>query len=147
MIRSGIILLVEDNKDDVDLTIRAFEKNHIVNQIVVARDGEEALDYLFASGAHRGRNPQAQPDVVLHDLKLPKVDGLEVLRRMRADTRTRRVPVVVLTSSREATDVVTSYDSGANSFIRKPVDFDAFSETVRQLGLYWLVTNESPPAV
>jgi two-component system response regulator len=139
-------LLVEDNPDDVELTLRAFEKSRIVNQIVVARDGLEALDYLFATGLHAARDPRLLPEVVLLDLKLPKVDGLEVLRRMRADERTRRLPTVILTSSNEQRDVVTSYDLGANSFVRKPVDFAQFIEATRQLGLYWLVLNESPPS-
>ena len=146
MMRSGVILLVEDNKDDIELTLRAFEKSRVVNQIVVARDGEEALDYLFATGVHESRDPHALPEVVLLDLKLPKVDGLEVLRRIRADERTRRLPVVVLTSSREEQDVIRSYDGGANSFVRKPVDFMQFTDAARHLGLYWLVMNESPPA-
>jgi two-component system response regulator len=141
MNRSGVILLVEDNLDDVDLTLRAFEKHHIVNEVVVAHDGEEALDYLFATGVHAGRDVDVMPDVVLLDLKLPKVDGLGVLRRVRTDPRTRRLPVVILTSSGEDSDVVTSYDLGANSYVRKPVDFAQFIEAARQLGLYWLVLN------
>ena len=145
MIRSGIILLVEDRQDDVDLTLRAFKKSKIVNQVVVARDGEEALDYLFATGAHAGRDLGQTPDVVLLDLKLPKIGGHEVLRRIRADERTRRVPVVVLTSSNEDLDIVQSYDLGANSFVRKPVDFAQFIEATQQLGLYWLVLNQAPP--
>jgi two-component system response regulator len=146
MIRSGIILLVEDTTDDVDLTLRAFENSKIVNEVVVARDGEEALDYLFATGAHAGRDPRQMPEVVLLDLKLPKIDGHEVLRRIRADERTRRLPVVVLTSSNEDRDIVRSYDLGANSFVRKPVDFAQFIDAGRQLGLYWLVLNEAPPS-
>lgn len=146
MIRSGIILLVEDSSDDVELTLRAFEKSRIVSEIVVARDGEEALDYLHGAGAYADRDAGVMPEVVLLDLKLPKVDGIEVLRRMRADARTRRVPVVVLTSSNEDSDVATTYDLGANSFVRKPVDFTQFLEVARQLGVYWLTTNESPPA-
>jgi two-component system response regulator len=145
MIRSGIILLVEDRQDDVDLTLRAFKKSKLVNQVVVARDGEEALDYLFATGAHAGRDLGQMPDVVLLDLKLPKIGGHEVLRRIRADERTRRLPVVVLTSSKEDLDIVQSYDLGANSFVRKPVDFAQFIEATQQLGLYWLVLNEAPP--
>ena len=145
MTRSGIILLVEDRQDDVDLTLRAFKKSKIVNQVVVARDGEEALDYLFATGAHAGRDLGQTPDVVLLDLKLPKIGGHEVLRRIRADERTRRVPVVVLTSSNEDLDIVQSYDLGANSFVRKPVDFAQFIEATQQLGLYWLVLNQAPP--
>ena len=146
MIRSGIILLVEDTTDDVDLTLRAFENSKIVNEVVVARDGEEALDYLFATGAHAGRDLGQMPDVVLLDLKLPKIGGHEVLRRIRADERTRRLPVVVLTSSNEDRDIVRSYDLGANSFVRKPVDFAQFIDAGRQLGLYWLVLNEAPPS-
>lgn len=145
MKRSQIILLVEDNPDDVDLTLRAFAKSKIANEVVVVRDGEEALDYLFATRAYAARDPAMIPEVVLLDLKLPKVDGLEVLRRIRADARTRRLPVVVLTSSKEERDIVSSYDHGANSFVRKPVDFAEFLEAARQLGLYWLVVNEPPP--
>ena len=138
-----IILLVEDNPDDEALTLRALEKNDIHNQVVVARDGAEALDYLFAEGGHAGRDPEDLPQLVLLDLKLPKVDGLEVLKRLRDDQRTRRLPVVILTSSNEQRDIVAGYDLGANSYIRKPVDFAHFTETVRQLGLYWLVLNVS----
>jgi two-component system, response regulator len=143
MIRSHTFLLVEDNKNDVELTLRAFERSKVVNEIVIARDGEEALEYLFATGSHAGRDP-VMPEVVLLDLKLPKVDGLEVLRRMRADERTRRLPVVVLTSSNEDKDILSSYDLGANSFVRKPVNFADFIEAARHLGLYWLVLNEPP---
>ena len=139
-----LILLVEDRPDDVELTLRAFARSNVANEIVVARDGEEAIDYLFAMGTHAGRDPNLMPSVVLLDLKLPKVDGLEVLRRMRNDERTRRLPVVVLTSSNEEQDVVRSYDLGANSFVRKPVDFAEFIEAARQLGLYWLLLNEPP---
>jgi two-component system response regulator len=145
MTHSRIILLVEDNPNDVELTLRAFEKNKLVNEIVVVSDGVEALDYLFATGTHAGRDPAAVPDVVLLDLKLPKLQGLDVLRRMRADKRTNRLPVVILTSSNEEKDVIASYDLGANSFVRKPVDFGQFVEATRQLGLYWLVLNEPPP--
>ncbi|HUB07204.1 MAG TPA: response regulator [Myxococcales bacterium] len=145
MSRTGIILLVEDNPDDVELTLRAFDKSKLANEIVVVHDGEEALDYLFATGAHAGRDAGAAPEVVLLDIKLPKIDGLAVLRRIRADARTRRLPVVVLTSSNEEQDIVSSYDLGANSFVRKPVDFTQFVEAARHLGLYWLVLNESPP--
>jgi two-component system response regulator len=143
MIRSRIILLVEDNPDDIELTLRAFDKSTIVNEIVVARDGEEALDYLFGTGGHAGRDPRRLPAVVLLDLKLPKVDGLDVLRRIRADERTRRLPVVVLTSSNEEQDVLRSYDLGANSFVQKPVNFAEFIDAARHLGLYWLVLNET----
>jgi two-component system response regulator len=144
MSRSRIILLVEDNPDDVELTLLAFEQSKIVNEIVVAKDGQEALDYLFAAGNHTG-DPALLPEVVLLDLKLPKIDGLDVLRRMRADERTRRLPVVVLTSSKEEHDVLQSYDLGANSFVQKPVDFAEFIDAARHLGLYWLVLNEAPP--
>jgi CheY-like chemotaxis protein len=143
--RVATILLVEDNPDDVELTLRAFGKSKIANEIVVVRDGEEALDYLFGTGAHADRTAAPLPQVVLLDLKLPKVEGLEVLRRLRGHERTRRLPVVVLTSSNEQQDVLSSYDLGANSFVRKPVDFTQFIEAARQLGLYWLVLNEAPP--
>lgn len=142
MSRNNVILLVEDNPDDAELTLRAFRKSKVSNEMVVARDGVEALDYLFCTGSHASRDPGASPEVVLLDLKLPKVDGLEVLRRMRADDRTRRTPVVVLTSSGEDRDIAASYDLGANSFVRKPVDFALFLEAARQLGLYWLVLNQ-----
>jgi two-component system response regulator len=134
------ILLVEDNPDDVELTLRAFRKNNIANEIVVARDGAEALDQLHGSGA------ATLPAVILLDLKLPKVDGLEVLRRIRGDERTALLPVVILTSSREERDLVSGYSLGANSYVRKPVDFTEFVEAVKQLGLYWLMLNEAPPA-
>jgi two-component system response regulator len=140
-----VILLVEDNPDDVALTLRAFKKNHILNPIVVARDGIEALDYLFCTGPHAGRDPSVQPAVTLLDLKLPRIDGLEVLRRLRADLRTHLLRVVVLTSSLEEQDIVQSYSLGANSYIRKPVNFDSFISAVGQLGLYWLLLNEAPP--
>lgn len=140
-----VILLVEDNPDDEALTIRALGRNNIRNRVVVARDGVEALDYLFGTGAHAGRDPRALPAIILLDLKLPKVDGLEVLRRLRADERTRLAPVVILTSSSEEPDRIAGYSLGANSYIRKPVDFGQFVEAVRQLGLYWLVLNEPPP--
>lgn len=140
-----VILLVEDNPDDEALTLRAFKRSNIMNEVLVAHDGVEALDYLFAQGAYADRDPNQQPQLVLLDLKLPRVDGLEVLRRLRADARTRLLPVVVLTSSDEERDIVESYNLGANSYIRKPVDFTQFTEAVRQLGLYWLVLNVSPP--
>jgi two-component system response regulator len=139
-----IILLVEDNPDDVELTMRALKKGNIMNQVVVARDGAEALDYLFATGKYAGRNIEEQPQVILLDLKMPKVDGLEVLQRIRADERTKLLPVVVLTTSSEDKDRVSSYQLGANSFVRKPVDFNEFTEAVRQLGLYWLILNQTP---
>jgi len=143
--RQKTILLVEDNPDDEALTLRALRKSNIMNEVVVARDGVEALDYLFASGAYTERDPGRMPEFVLLDLKLPKVSGLEVLRRLRADERTKLLPVVVLTSSNEGRDILESYRLGANSYIRKPVDFTQFIEAVRQLGLYWLVFNISPP--
>ena len=144
---SRIILMVEDNPSDVKLTRRALEQSRITNRLIVAEDGVEALDYLFATGASAGRDVADLPSLVLLDLKLPKVDGLEVLRRIRADARTRRLPVVILTSSQAEQDIIASYDLGANSYIRKPVDFNQFAEAVRHLGLYWLVLNEPPPEV
>jgi two-component system response regulator len=146
MTRSGIILLVEDNPDDADLTLRAFEKEKLVNRVVIARDGQEALDYLFATGAHSGRSPDLMPEVVLLDLNLPKIDGLQVLEKIRSHETTRLLPVVVLTSSSEERDKVASYNLGANSFVRKPVDFSQFLQASRQLGLYWLLLNELPKA-
>lgn len=139
------ILLVEDNPDDEALTLRALKKNRILNEVIVAHDGAEALDYLFGTGAYEGRDVTALPAVVLLDLKLPKVDGLEVLRQLRADQTTRLLPVVILTSSKEERDVTSGYALGANSYIRKPVDFGKFTEAIRQVGLYWLVLNEPPP--
>lgn len=139
-----IILLVEDNPDDEFLTRRALKKNNIGNEVVVAHDGAEALDYLFGTGAHEGRDLSVMPQVILLDLKLPKIDGLEVLKRLRGDERTSLLPVVILTSSKEQQDLVDGYGYGANSYIRKPVDFAQFVEAVRQLGLYWLVLNETP---
>jgi two-component system, response regulator len=141
-----VILLVEDNPDDEALTLRALTKNNIKNEVMVARDGAEALEYLHGTGKYAGRDTSKLPQVVLLDLKLPKVDGLEVLRTMRADPRTRLLPVVILTSSVEEQDRVSGYELGANSYVRKPVDFTQFLEAARQLGLYWLVLNESPPA-
>jgi len=140
-----VIMLVEDNPDDELLTLRAFKKNRIGNEIVVARDGLEALHYLFGTGAHAGRDMTIMPAVILLDIKLPKIDGLEVLQRLRADVRTKCLPVVILTSSKEEQDIVNSYSRGANSYIRKPVDFDKFAHAIGQLGLYWLVLNELPP--
>lgn len=140
-----IILLVEDNPDDEALTIRALKKNNIRNVVVVARDGTEALDYLFGRGIHQGRDITVLPQIILLDLKLPKVDGLEVLRHIRSDDRTKRLPVVILTSSKQDRDLLDGYELGANSYVQKPVDFVAFAEAVRQLGLYWLILNEPPP--
>jgi len=140
-----IILLVEDNPDDEALTLRALKQNKILNEVIVAHDGAEALEYLFATGVYAGRDQTMMPQLVLLDLKLPKIDGLEVLQRLRADPRTALLPVVVLTSSREDRDVVESYRHCANSYILKPVDFARFIEAVRQLGLYWLVLNEPAP--
>ena len=141
----GVILLVEDNPDDEALTIRALKKNNIANDVVVARDGTEALDYVFGTGAYAGRDVAQLPQVVLLDLKLPKLDGLEVLKRIRSDARTKLLPVVVLTSSNEDRDLVESYSRGANSYVRKPVDFQQFAEAVQTLGLYWLVLNQTAP--
>ena len=138
------ILLVEDNPNDVELALHAFKKNNIANRIHVVRDGAEALEYIFCTGVYVGRNVNDYPKVILLDLKLPKVDGLEVLRRVKADPRTRMIPVVVLTSSREERDVVESYQLGVNSYITKPVDFQQFTDAVRQLGLYWLLLNQPP---
>ncbi len=136
------ILLVEDNPDDEALTLRAFSKNRIANEVIVARDGVEALDYLFGNGAHAGRDLSTIPAVVLLDLKLPRIDGLEVLRRIRADERTRLLPVVILTTSKEQQDIFEAYSLGANSYVRKPVDFEKFIYAVGQMGLYWLALNE-----
>jgi CheY-like chemotaxis protein len=141
-VMTKIILLVEDNPDDVELTVIAFKKNHIANEIVVARDGAEALDYLFGTGIHAGRDLNIMPTLILLDLKLPKVDGLEVLKRLRENAQTKRIPIVVLTSSKEQQDIVESYNLGANSYVRKPVDFTDFINAAKQLGLYWLVLNE-----
>lgn len=143
--RSRDILLVEDNPDDEVLMLRALRKSNVVNQIIVVRDGAEALDYLFGEGEFAGRDTSVKPAVVLLDLRLPKIDGLEVLRRIRADERTRLLRVVILTSSDEERDIVNSYDLGANSYVRKPVDFGQFSTAVQQLGLYWLLLNEAAP--
>lgn len=140
--KDKIILLVEDNPDDELLTLRALKKNNILNEVIVARDGAEALDYLFGAGMYADRDTSLMPQVVLLDLKLPKLDGLEVLQQLRADQRTELLPVVILTSSDEEQDIVDSYRLGANSYIRKPVDFDQFSDAVQQLGLYWLVLNK-----
>jgi two-component system, response regulator len=145
-VNSKVILLVEDNPDDEALTLRALRKNNIQNEVVVAHDGVEALDYLFGTGSYSGRNPEILPQVVLLDLKLPKVDGLAVLGKLRGDHRTKMLPVVILTSSNEEQDRLCGYDLGANSYVRKPVDFNQFIEAVRQLGLYWLILNEPVPA-
>ncbi len=142
-----MILLVEDNPDDEALTIRALQKNNILNTVVVARDGAEALDFLHGTGKHAGRDPSVLPELVLLDLNLPKLSGLEVLKRVREDARTKLLPVVILTTSNEDQDKISSYTLGANSFIRKPVDFQQFSEAIRQLGVYWLVLNQAPPVV
>lgn len=142
-----MILLVEDNPDDEALTIRALQKNNILNTVVVARDGAEALDFLHGTGKHAGRDPSVLPELVLLDLNLPKLSGLEVLKRVREDARTKLLPVVILTTSNEDRDKISSYTLGANSFIRKPVDFQQFSEAIRQLGVYWLVLNQAPPVV
>ena len=142
-----IILLVEDNPDDEVLTLRALKKNKILNEVVVARDGAEALDYLFATGKYAARVADETPQIILLDIKLPKLDGFEVLERIRADERTRLLPVVLLTSSAEEQDLINGYAFGANSYIRKPVDFTQFTEAIRLLGMYWLVLNESPPGV
>jgi two-component system response regulator len=140
-----IILLVEDNGDDELLTLRALKKNSIRNDVIIARDGVEALDYLFGTGAYSGRDLNIMPQLILLDLKLPKIDGLGVLRRIRADERTKLLPVVILTSSNEERDRIQGYGLGANSYVRKPVDFNEFTEAARQLGLYWLVINEAAP--
>jgi two-component system response regulator len=142
-----MILLIEDNADDEALTLRALKKHNLSNEVVVARDGVEALDYLFGTGVHEGRDLTVMPQLILLDLKLPKVDGLEVLRRLRAFEPTRLLAVVILTSSNEEADRIAGYGLGANSYVRKPVDFNEFIDAVRQLGLYWLILNEAPPAV
>jgi two-component system response regulator len=140
---NGVILLVEDNPDDEALTLRALKKNHIANEVVVARDGVEALEWLFGEGPHAGRDTQVQPQVVLLDLNMPRLSGLDVLRKIRADERTRGVPVVILTSSKQDEDIVQSYELGANSYVRKPVDFAEFLEAVKNLGMYWLLLNQT----
>ena len=142
---NGVILLVEDNPDDELLALRALRKNNVTNEVVVARDGVEALDYLFASGPHAGRDTSTMPQLILLDLKLPRVNGLEVLKRLRSDERTRLIPVVILTSSRERSDMLDGYGLGANSYVRKPVNFEQFVKAVEQLKLYWLGLNEAPP--
>jgi two-component system, response regulator len=138
------ILLVEDNPEDAEITLRAFQKHHLTNKVHVVRDGEEALECLFGTGRYAGSNAREKPRLILLDLKLPKVDGLEVLQKCKADPRTKTIPIVVLTSSREECDVIQSYNFGVNSYLVKPVDFSQFTEAVRQLGLYWMVLNQSP---
>ncbi|TAL18429.1 response regulator [bacterium] len=145
--KGKVILLVEDNPDDELLTIRALKKNNILNEVVVARDGVEAIDYLFGTGAHAGRDTTVMPQVILLDLKLPKVNGLEVLERVRSDDRTMYLPVVVLTTSNEEVDLVKSYRLRANSYVRKPVDFEQFTDAVKQLGMYWLILNQAPESI
>ena len=142
---SPMILLVEDNPDDEILTLHALKKNHIGNRVFVARDGAEALDFLFCQNQYADRNPNEMPQLILLDIKLPKIDGLEVLRRIREDERTSLLPVVILTSSKEQQDLLEAYKNRANSYMRKPVDFNQFAESVHQLGLYWLVLNQAPP--
>lgn len=144
MARDKTILLVEDNPDDEALTLRALKANNVCNQVDVARDGAEAIDYLFGTGAYNNHRTDNLPEVILLDLKLPKLDGLEILQRIRSDERTKLIPVVILTSSKEESDLIKGYEKGANSYVRKPVDFDQFCEAIRQLGLYWLVLNERP---
>lgn len=143
-VNTTIILLVEDNSDDEALTMRAFKKSNLRNEVIVVRDGAEALDFLFGIGDFEGRDLNVMPHLILLDLKLPKIDGLEVLRRLRADPRTKLLPVVILTSSKEQEDMIRGYSLGANSYVRKPIDFNQFIESIQQLGLYWLVLNEFP---
>lgn len=145
--KNKVILLVEDNEKDEILTIRALESCRIANQIIVARDGVEALDYLFGTGKHKSRDTSNLPQLVLLDLKMPKLDGLQVLRRLRADSRTRFLPVVIFTSSSEQEDMIKSYELGANSYVRKPIDFKEFADATRQLGMYWLLLNDIPPVI
>ncbi|MEI7987708.1 MAG: response regulator [Chloroflexota bacterium] len=144
--KENIILLVEDNPDDEAFTLRAMHRNHIANPVVVVRDGVEALDYMFAAGKYADRDVKELPAVILLDLKLPKIDGLEVLKRVREDARTRIVPIVILTTSNEDNDIIKGYQLGANSYVRKPVDFEQFTSAVGQLGMYWLLLNEPPPS-
>ncbi len=141
------ILLVEDNPDDVELAVRALRKEHLANHLEIARDGEEALDFIFCRGRHSGRSFNHQPKLILLDLKLPKVDGLEVLRQIKNDPRTKAIPVVILTASREERDLVNGYQLGVNAYIQKPVDFEQFREMVKQVGLFWLVVNQPPPPI
>ena len=142
-----VILLVEDNPDDIELTVRAFEKSKILNELIVTRDGVEALDFLFGSGKYSGRDTSIMPAVILLDLKLPKLDGMEVLKQVRSDPRTKILPVVILTSSKEEQDLINGYSLGANSYLRKPISFNKFVDAVQQLAIYWLVLNEAPPSV
>ena len=142
-----LILLVEDNPDDEELTLRALNKRRLANKIVVVRDGQEALDYFFGEGPHHGRDIRIQPEIVLLDIHLPKVNGIEVLKRIRADKRTKMLPVIILTSSEEERDLCAAYDNHVNSYIRKPVDFDQFDDAVQQMELYWLVLNRPPPKI
>ena len=145
MLNNKSILLVEDNPDDVELTLRAFKKSNLMNEVIVKHDGAEALDFFFGKDGVADKGDNGLPAVILLDLKLPKIDGLEVLKKLRADERTKLIPTVILTSSKEQGDVVNGYKFGCNSYIRKPVDFNLFAEAVRQLGLYWLILNETPP--
>jgi two-component system, response regulator len=145
-IENRVILLVEDNSSDVELTRRALMKEHIMNEVIVVEDGQEALDYMFGEGIYQGRDVTVQPALILLDINLPIIDGIEVLKRLRADIRTRKQIIVILTSSKEEQDLIKSYDLGVNSYIRKPVDFNQFSEAIKYLGLYWLVINEPPPS-
>ena len=142
-----IILLVEDNPDDIELTLRALKKNKIMNEVIVAHDGVEALDYMFGRGAYERRDLTMMPTVILLDIKLPRVDGMEVLRKIREHPKTKLVPVVILTSSKEEQDLINGYSLGVNSYVRKPVDFSQFAEAVSNLGLYWLLLNEMPPVL
>jgi CheY-like chemotaxis protein len=143
--QKNVLLLVEDNPDDEELTLLAFEQSAIANEVVVAHDGVEALDYLFSTGMYADRNPSLMPALILLDLQLPRINGLEVLQRLRADPRTKLLPVVILTTSNEQQDLINSYSLGCNSYIRKPVDYDQFITAVQQLGMYWLLINEPPP--
>ncbi|MCK4561021.1 MAG: response regulator [Calditrichia bacterium] len=138
------IVIVEDNPNDAELMVRSLRENRLANSLIVLEDGEQALDFIFCRGQYTGRDPSGSPKVIFLDLKLPKVDGLEVLKQVKTDDRTRKIPVIIVTSSKEDPDIATAYDLGANSYVVKPVDFDNFVETIKQLGLYWLVVNENP---